>query len=162
MNWDAVGAIGELLGAAVVVITVIYLASQVRQNTTASRAEALRSFSIEVSRQFMTMSESERISAIFHKMLYGGAQRSDFSEADMMSASFSVMARLNLYDAAYRSYKEKILTESELKAMLTTRILSMPYTIDSWPIMKQELSPDFVQYLESELPHLSGNRENET
>ena len=44
MNWDAVGAIGELLGAAVVVITVIYLASQVRQNTTASRAEALRSF----------------------------------------------------------------------------------------------------------------------
>ena len=160
MNWEAAGATGELLGAAVVVISVIYLASQVRQNTTASRAEALRSFSIEVSRQFMAMSESERVSAIFHKMLYGGARRSDFSDADMMTASFSVMARLNLYDAAYRSYKEEILTENEFKAMLTTRVLGMPYVIDSWPVMKQELSPDFVEYLEYELPHLVGNSGN--
>jgi hypothetical protein len=66
MNWGALGAVGELLSAAVVVISVIYLASQVRQNTTASRAEALRSFSIEVSRQFMAMSENERVCAIFH------------------------------------------------------------------------------------------------
>ena len=110
----------------------------------------------------MAMSESERISAIFYKMLYGGARRSDFSESDMMTASFSIMARLNLYDAAYRSYKEEILTESEFKAMLTTRVLSMPYVIDSWPIIKQELSPDFVEYLESELPQLIGNSENET
>ncbi len=79
-----------------------------------------------------------------------------------MAASFSVMARLNLYDAAYRSYKEEILTESEFKAMLTTRVLSMPYVIDSWPTMKQELSPDFVRYLEAELPHLIENSLNET
>ncbi len=30
MNWDAVGAIGELLGAATVVVSVLYLARQVR------------------------------------------------------------------------------------------------------------------------------------
>ena len=30
MNWDAIGAVGELLGATVVVITLIYLAAQVR------------------------------------------------------------------------------------------------------------------------------------
>ncbi len=31
MNWEAIGAVGEILGAAVVFITLIYLASQVRQ-----------------------------------------------------------------------------------------------------------------------------------
>ncbi|MGI9328939.1 MAG: hypothetical protein ACR2PZ_27225 [Pseudomonadales bacterium] len=32
MNWDAIGAIGEVVGAAAVVITLIYLTAQVRQN----------------------------------------------------------------------------------------------------------------------------------
>lgn len=33
MNWDAAGAIGEIVGALAVVITLVYLAIQVRQNT---------------------------------------------------------------------------------------------------------------------------------
>ncbi|MFT4815649.1 MAG: hypothetical protein ACI9IQ_001142, partial [Cyclobacteriaceae bacterium] len=40
MNWDAIGALGEVAGALVVIISVVYLASQVRQNTAVSRADA--------------------------------------------------------------------------------------------------------------------------
>jgi len=35
MNWEAISAIGELVGAAVVLITLIYLAVQIKQNTAA-------------------------------------------------------------------------------------------------------------------------------
>ena len=35
MNWEAISAIGELVGAAMVLITLIYLAVQIRQNTAA-------------------------------------------------------------------------------------------------------------------------------
>ena len=35
MNWDAIGAIGELLGASAVLVTLIYLAVQIKQNTSA-------------------------------------------------------------------------------------------------------------------------------
>ncbi len=35
MNWEAISAIGELLGASAVLITLIYLAVQIRQNTAA-------------------------------------------------------------------------------------------------------------------------------
>lgn len=35
MSWDAIAAIGELLGAAAVLVTLIYLAAQIRQNTAA-------------------------------------------------------------------------------------------------------------------------------
>lgn len=38
MNWDAIGALGELIGALVVLITLIYLAVQIRQNAQATRA----------------------------------------------------------------------------------------------------------------------------
>lgn len=41
MNWDAIGAIAELLGAVAVFLTLIYLALQIRQNTRAVRSSAV-------------------------------------------------------------------------------------------------------------------------
>ena len=40
MNWDAVGAIAELLGAIGVMGSLIYVASQVRASTVASKVES--------------------------------------------------------------------------------------------------------------------------
>ncbi len=36
MNWDAIGAIGEILGAAAVVATLVYLAIQIRSANSAA------------------------------------------------------------------------------------------------------------------------------
>lgn len=35
MNWDAISAVGKLVGAAGVILTLVYLAIQIRQNTAA-------------------------------------------------------------------------------------------------------------------------------
>ncbi len=40
MNWDAIGAIGEILGAVAVVITLFYLSRQIGQNTRSERASS--------------------------------------------------------------------------------------------------------------------------
>ncbi|MGR8948211.1 MAG: hypothetical protein ACU84Q_09210 [Gammaproteobacteria bacterium] len=37
MNWDAIGAVGEIVGAIAVVISLVYVAVQIRQNTAAVR-----------------------------------------------------------------------------------------------------------------------------
>jgi hypothetical protein len=42
MNWEAIGAVGELLSAVVVVASVIYLGIQIRANTRVSQNEAYR------------------------------------------------------------------------------------------------------------------------
>jgi heme/copper-type cytochrome/quinol oxidase subunit 1 len=39
MNWDAIGAIGEIVGAAAVVFFLIYLAVQLRQSAKFTRTE---------------------------------------------------------------------------------------------------------------------------
>ncbi|MGE0625838.1 MAG: hypothetical protein AB7I04_19495 [Pseudomonadales bacterium] len=39
MNWEAVGAVGEVLGAIGVIVTLAYLAVQIRQSTHAQRTE---------------------------------------------------------------------------------------------------------------------------
>ena len=43
INWTAIGAIGEIFGAVAVLITLIYLAVQVRQNTQEIRAARVES-----------------------------------------------------------------------------------------------------------------------
>jgi hypothetical protein len=40
VNWTAIGAIGEVLGAVAVVLSLVYVAAQVRHNTTALRRAA--------------------------------------------------------------------------------------------------------------------------
>ncbi len=39
MNWDAIGAVGEIAGAMAVIVTLVYLASQVRQNSVIMQAD---------------------------------------------------------------------------------------------------------------------------
>ncbi len=40
MNWDAIGAVGEVLGAAGVILTLVYLARQLSQHTAMLRVQA--------------------------------------------------------------------------------------------------------------------------
>ena len=44
MNWEAIGASGEVIGAVAVVLTLIYLSVQLRQNTRSSELAALQGF----------------------------------------------------------------------------------------------------------------------
>ena len=43
MNWEAIGAVGESLSAVAVLITLVYLAVQIRQNTHAMKISAMTS-----------------------------------------------------------------------------------------------------------------------
>jgi hypothetical protein len=72
----------------------------------------------------------------------------------MQSISFLLFSRVSTYDAAYRSYGEGILKESEFLPMMRSRLWGLPFLNDSWPIFKTELSPDFVAYIESQFERL--------
>jgi hypothetical protein len=42
MNWEAIGAVGEIVGAAGVIVTLVYLSLPIRQNTRASKAATVQ------------------------------------------------------------------------------------------------------------------------
>ena len=69
MNWDALGAIGEIIGALAVFLTLGYLAVQIRQNTKAVRASALDSSVNAVNAVRVAMFESAEVAAIYRKGL---------------------------------------------------------------------------------------------
>lgn len=67
MNWDAIGAIGEIVGALAVFLTLAYLAIQIRQNTRAVQAAANDSSVSNVNAARQSMYENEQLAEIFLK-----------------------------------------------------------------------------------------------
>ncbi len=69
MNWDAAGAIGEIIGALAVFLTLIYLALQIRQNTKAVQASAIDASISKVTSVRQSMYENAEVAAIYVKGL---------------------------------------------------------------------------------------------
>lgn len=64
MNWDAIGAISEILAAIAVVVTLIYLAKQIRQNSQAVEISALRDTTEQWNRWSEVLATSPQLAEI--------------------------------------------------------------------------------------------------
>ena len=60
MNWEALGAIGELIGAVAVMATLIYLAIQIRQNTQQQEKNELSSQAAAVNASAEALRDARR------------------------------------------------------------------------------------------------------
>ena len=59
MNWEAAGAIAEIVGAAAVVITLVYLAVQFRQNALSQRATVEQQIAAGLSETFRATADTD-------------------------------------------------------------------------------------------------------
>ncbi len=79
MNWEAVGAVGEILGAAGVIATLGYLALQIRQNTRQTQASAASASAHALKDARRSVYESAEITGIWLK---GMSHPDELSEHD--------------------------------------------------------------------------------
>jgi len=68
MNWDALGAISEMLGAAAVFLSLIYLAVQTRNNTRALRSAAFNQVRESFSEVSLAMMQDPSIVALIRRV----------------------------------------------------------------------------------------------
>ena len=108
MNWDAIGAIGEILGALVVLITLIYLATQIRQSNrigvTASEAE-FRMMAQAVNRSILELPEGD---PFLDKLL---EKDPDYTPAQRVKAIQFARSLGNLWAFADSSYRNQLIDE---------------------------------------------------
>jgi hypothetical protein len=70
VNWDAIGAIGQIVGALAVVISLIYLASEVRRNTRATQLAAMRSMHDAFNRWIQQISGNPDLSELYYRGIH--------------------------------------------------------------------------------------------
>jgi heme/copper-type cytochrome/quinol oxidase subunit 1 len=67
VNWEAISAIGQIVGAIAVVISLIYLATEIRSNARATREASMRSLSDAVTRWLHQLAENPHLAEVFHR-----------------------------------------------------------------------------------------------
>ncbi len=74
MNWDAIGAIGEIIGAFVVFASLLYLAIQIKHSNKAMKAQAFQERSNALQDLRMRVAESEVLSRIQSQVIENNGQ----------------------------------------------------------------------------------------
>ncbi len=91
MNWDAISAISEVLGSVAVVITLLYLAVQVRQSTKSDQSTALEGTVNTAIATRQAVYESAELANIINR---GMKDHEDLSEDELLRFRLSVQNTL--------------------------------------------------------------------
>ena len=67
MNWEAISAVGQIIGALAVVISVAYLAVQVRSNARQVRLASMRSMSDAFNQWLQSLAENPQLGELWYR-----------------------------------------------------------------------------------------------
>ncbi|MFT5500134.1 MAG: hypothetical protein ACI88G_000260 [Woeseiaceae bacterium] len=112
MNWDAIGAIGELVGGIAVIGTLIYLASQIRQNTKINASAIRQNFYDYTTRQMLHGTDSAEFSALIAKVSLTDEALSPGESIQILRMFQAVFVG---YQGAFVQYKQGALSEDDWK-----------------------------------------------
>lgn len=110
MNWEAISAIGELVGAAAVVITLGYLALQIRQNTKINASSIRQSFYDYTTRQMLQGVESGEFNELLGRAMMTDEVLSSGERIQLLRFSQAVFVG---YQGAYFQHRHKALNDDD-------------------------------------------------
>jgi hypothetical protein len=164
LNWDAVGAVGEVLGALAVVLTLGYLARQVHfARETAADANRLNRANGVTEMVLATATNTELLNSIskshglapFHEAYAAqlGTTPDEAARSDFFHVYYFWLHWGNF--ASITSPKDM----AELTNVVSTfyQIPAVRYSWEHSPYAKPILDPEFVEFVESTLSNASKN-----
>ena len=142
MNWDAIGAVGEVLGAVGVIVTLVYLALQIRQNTQALRAASVDSMTNIANGIRTNLFSDPNVTAIYMRGL------ADIESLNDLERERFRLLMTNALWALWNSFAQAQLGDTQswdAQKPLLQRFLSQPGGQWYWQTYKKEFSSDFQQ-----------------
>jgi hypothetical protein len=92
MNWEAIGAVGEVVGAAGVIISLLYLAVQIRGDARAKRAATTHDLSVATADALLAIANNPGLAEVYFRGIHDHASL-DGAELPRFSALLGFMCR---------------------------------------------------------------------
>ena len=154
MNWDAIGAIAETLGAVGVIASLVYLATQIRhsrdqmeQNTRAYQAGAYQLYEQGVSSLIM---DAVRIPDLPRVWSQGCISFEELDAEDAFRFNSYALACMRSWDNAYYQHSMGMLSEDRWQSARRDiePFLQQPGVAQWWRMTRPSLLPEFVALVE--------------
>lgn len=148
MNWDALGALANALGAVGVIISVVYLSVQIRRNTAATKAATLQGISDAAQLRLVAVAQSPDLAEALHIALTPDAK---LSPAQELQIRFFLRAAYRGFENLYVQYRHGLISKEEwqgyewtLKAPRIAGQLQRQW----WLQERQSFSPEFARHVD--------------
>ena len=149
MNWDAIAAAGELLAALAVLVSILYLARQIRQSAAATVSDVNQGIAQSFQGINELLASSPDLADI---MVRGAASRSALSPAEAMRFDSLLTNFFNIIENQRRQESTTGLLTHERDQELTTVLhkrLVIPGVLEWWVENTDDFSAEFVRWVES-------------
>ncbi len=151
MNWDAIGAVGEILGALGVLVSLLYLATQIRDNTRNLRAASLQSV-LDGTRDrfFLPLATSGETSEILARGLNA---LDNLDEAGRRRFFFLMFEQLFQMQQVMELHERGLIPKADYDAWLyyTASMVTTPGGTSIWPYIEATLTPSTVDLINNYL-----------
>jgi hypothetical protein len=144
INWEAAGAIGEIVGAAAVFATLVYLARQMRQSNELLRTQARSVFLQNRERALQALYENDEL---VESMQKAGANQ-ELTSLESKRLELYYRSIYVLWDWEYEQYTGGLLAESP-ETRFKIALNYYPLLKENWPKHKATLNPKFTKYFEA-------------
>jgi hypothetical protein len=146
MNWDAIGAVGEIMGAAAVVISLLYLGVQIRSQTRQARFAAAHDISLGF-REAMDHFSGPHVSQIYIKGLSGIDDLEDFELFQLLLGSLKM---LRVWEEAFYLHQEGQLHGKHWAGVnrQCMSYMKVPTFKHTWEIRAQFFGEEFREMVE--------------
>ena len=159
MNWDAISAIAEIIGAVVVVASLIYVGRQVSQNTAMMRVGAA---SESMERDYdlvLPLIESPELTEIWLK---GDHRLDELSEADRQRLLFFERRALTLWHHNYQLRTQGLMPDATWhnQNWIIQNIGRRQSIREAWGLFKDSHEISFQEYIIRQF-HIADNATND-
>ena len=149
MNWDAIGAIAELVGSLAVVITLIFLIIQLKYNSSAVRNSTIQNTSNAFSHWAITFAQDPEVYTLYQK----GLQNQNLSRDELGRFDLIMMSTFQTNASIYEQYNNGTMNEQSwidnLKLMRVP--LDTPGGRASWARQRGLLPEKFREEIDSRI-----------
>jgi len=135
MDWNAVGAVGEMLGAVAVFLTLLYLAAQIRQTNKLARFETTR----ELMAQFNVCNQLYATDATIRTVLLKKDELS-IEEAEQLYSYVDMYC--NAWATAHLAFDQGLID----KTLFSGAVRDVEVALRRWPNMRQPVERWFNNY----------------
>ena len=151
MNWEAIGAVGEILGALAVVATLGYLANQIRQNTRASQASAHQSLTEAAATMNAMVASDTEVARLWSVAFKSGLET--LEETDRVRFNFIVGQWFLAFESVYIQHELGTLQDDFFSAKMENlkNMLKGPGVRESWKRNEKEYTLGFRKYVGKQL-----------
>ncbi len=143
------GAIGEFIGAIAVVVTLIYLAIQMRQNTNALKLNTAGSVTEELQESFSLLASNQELAEIF----VTAARETTLQGAERVRFNTFTHNFVRVYENAFLQWRAGVIDPAHWEGMTRMMIdfTSMAAFQTYWQDRKHWVSNKFQEYMDTKV-----------